>query len=96
MGCVQPEFCKFSSLFLGPPSAGQGKRLSGTGGRVKTFEQHSGSMKHLTDVQVLQLLLLTCTMLVSPVKPHAHTGCLCALTCSSCSLKSFQKAEFMF
>lgn len=83
MGCIQLRFCKLSSLFLVSPSAGEGKRLSGTGGRVKTFEQmkvhqqHNGGMEHLTDVQqALQLLLLlTCTMLAGLVKSYAHTGC---------------------
>lgn len=83
MGCVQSGFCKFSGLFLMPPSAGEGRRLSGTGGRVRAFgqlkvhQQHNGSVERPTDLQqVLQpLLLLTCTVLASPGKPRAHAGC---------------------
>lgn len=83
MGCVWLGFCMFSRLFLVPPSAGEGRRLSGTGKRVRTFEQikvhqqHNGGVEHPTSVQqVLQpLLLLTCTVLASPVKPHAQAGC---------------------
>lgn len=41
MGCVWLGFCKFSRLFLVPPSAGEGRRLSGTRGRA--FQQLKGS-----------------------------------------------------
>ena len=82
MGCVRLGFCKFSRLFLVPPSAWEGRRLSGTGGRVRAFEQmkvhqqQNGNVEHPTDVQqVLQPLhLLTCAVPASPAKPHAHAG----------------------
>lgn len=41
MGCVWLGFCKFSRLFLVPPSAVEGRRLSGTRGRA--FQQLKGS-----------------------------------------------------
>lgn len=55
MGRVCLGFCKFSGLFLMSSSAGEGRRLSGTVGRMRTFEQikvhqqHNGSVEHPTD-----------------------------------------------